>query len=444
MRDLPETKYAKSGEIHIAYQRFGSGPTTMIAVPPIASNVEVIWESETAASFLERTSSFCDYIQFDKRGTGLSDRVPPAATLEERVDDIRAVLDAENVERVSVGGASEGGALAALFAATYPERTRRLVMFASFARLTKAEDQPWALDETALMKFIEIWTARWGQPSTLTLPLFAPSRVGEREYLRVMNRYERQSASPGTLRDLMLWMARLDIRSILPTIRVPTLILHRKGDAVISVEHSRYLAERIPGAKYMELEGSDHLPWEGDQTWVDEAEAFVTGHRPTSPPSRMLATVLFTDIVGSTERAAALGDAKWRELLNEHDARARQLVATYRGRWVKSTGDGLLATFDGPARGVRCAGAIRDALADTGMEIRAGLHCGELEVRGDDVGGIAVHIAARVNALAGSGEVIVSRTVKDLVVGSGLTFVDRGSHCLKGVPDEWQLFAWQP
>lgn len=443
MRDLPETRYAKSGEIHIAYQRVGSGPTTSVGIPPMVSNVEMLWEQPSAAAFIKRMSSFCNYIHFDKRGTGMSDRVPLAATIDQRIDDVRAVLDAERVERANVGGVSEGGALAAVFAATYPERTRRLVLIASFAKLLRARDQPWAMPEAAYQKFVEAWSERWGSPSTLTLPLFMPSRVADGKYLRWVNRYERQSASPGTLRDLMSWIAKVDIRSILPTIRVPTLILHRTGDQVVHIEHGRYLAEHIPGARLVELEGSDHAPWEGDRQLVDEIEAFVTGKRPSVPSSRVLATVLFTDIVKSTERAAALGDAKWRTLLDEHDAQAKEIVATFRGRWIKSTGDGLLATFDGPTRAVLCAGALRGRLAEAGVEIRAGLHTGEIELRGDDVGGIGVHIAARVGAIANAGEVLVSRTVKDLVVGSGMHFEARGSHELKGIPGEWQLLAWQ-
>jgi class 3 adenylate cyclase len=364
-------------------------------------------------------------------------------TLDDRIDDLRAVMDAEGIERAAVAGISEGGSTAALFAATCPERVSRLVLFSTFARSLYAADYPFAPDEALWDRVTGEWSAHWGMPDTVTIPIALPSKEGDQAFVTWLNRYERQSASPGRLRQATAWIKEVDIRPVLPSIQVPTLVMHRTSDRLISVDHARHLVAAIPGAHLVELDGGDHLPWWGEQdTVLDMLEEFLTGVRPRAvDPDRVLSTVVLTDIVGSTERASELGDRAWRALLDGHDATVADEVAAHSGRVVKSTGDGALATFDGPSRAVGCTLRLRDRLRAQGIEIRAGVHTGEIELRGDDVGGIAVHIAARVEGAAGPGEVLVSRTVKDLVAGSGYTFEDRGLHSLKGVEDQWQLFC---
>jgi pimeloyl-ACP methyl ester carboxylesterase/class 3 adenylate cyclase len=436
----PETRYAKSGDVHIAYQIVGEGPRDLVLVPGWASHVECFWEEPGFARFLGRLATFSRLIIFDKRGTGLSDRVPGIPTLEERMDDVRTVMDAAGSERAVLCGISEGGPMSALFAATYPERTASLVLYGAQAKFTPDQSYPWGWTLEQLDAFVATVTASWGQADSPTLALLAPSVADDLALRHWWARYERQSASPGAFAALFRMNAEIDVRPVLPTIRAPTLVLHREGDRCVTVDHGRYLAEHIPGAKYVELPGIDHLVIVGFDPILDEIEEFVTGVRPGPTWDRALATVLFTDIVGATEQTARLGDQRWRDLLDRHHALIRTELAFFRGREVKTLGDGFLATFDGPARAIRCACAIRDGLRPLGIEIRAGLHTGECELMGDDVGGIAVHIGARVAARAAPGEVLVSSTVKDLVAGSGLHFVDRGVHKLHGVPEEWRLF----
>jgi len=443
MTDPPAiTKYARNGDVSIAYQVVGDGPVTLVGAPPIVSNVEADWDFPEMASWLTKLGRFCRLVHFDKRGQGLSDRDVGLPTLEVRVDDMLAVFDAEGIEQAHLGGISEGGTTALLFAATYPERVLSLGLYGTFCRLVRGDGYDVGVRPDVFEQISETWVAGWGTPDTMTLPVFVPSKAGDLDFLAKLNRYERLSSTPGGLRAQLSWIRDTDLRGVLDAIQCPTLVLHRAGDLAVPVDHGRYLAEHIGGARYVELEGWDHLPYFGDQDAVlDEIEEFITGSRHTVETDRVLATVLFTDIVGSTERAASLGDRAWRDVLDRHDRLARDEVERHRGRLVKSTGDGLLATFDGPARGVQCASTLARSMRSIGIDIRAGLHTGEIEVRGDDVGGIGVHIGARVAAKAGAGEVLVSRTVKDLVAGSGLAFADRGVHQLKGVPEDWQLFA---
>jgi pimeloyl-ACP methyl ester carboxylesterase len=438
----PKTQYARSGEYSIAYQVVGDGDVDLVYMPGFASNLDVFWEEPRYSRFLQRLASFSRLILIDRLGTGLSDPLPAgeAATLEQRVDDIGAVMDAVGVESAALLGWSEGAMPCLLFAGTYPGRTEALVLYGGMPSVIDRGDFDEGVSEEGFEEFmadsLEIW------PDGGLLRLWAPS-AGEDELARDwFERYQRLSASPGQMRALWNALKDTDVRAILPTISAPTLIMHRSGDILISVGNSRYMAERIPDAKLVEFPGDDHLWWFGDQDAIsDEIEEFLTGARHTPEPDRVLATVLFTDIVGSTQRAAELGDRAWRDLLERHGDLVRVQLGRHRGREVKTTGDGFLATFDGPARGITCAREIADGVRDLGIEIRAGLHTGECEVIGDDVGGIAVHTGARVSALAGPGEVLVSQTVKDLVAGSGIEFEDRGAHELKGVPGEWRLFA---
>jgi class 3 adenylate cyclase len=438
---VPETRYAKSGRYNIAYQVVGTGPFDLLWIPGFVSNVELAWEEPSLARFLHRLASFSRLILFDKRGTGLSDRVPidELPTLEERLQDLVAVLDAVGSERAALFSHSEGGNLAVLFAATYPQRTIALATAGIFAKRIWSPDYPWAPKPEARAAEIEALERDWGVDAGIAN--LAPSAAQDEAFARRLATFFRRSASPGAAAALMRMNTQIDIRGVLPIIRVPTLIMHRTGDLDANVEEGRWIAGRIPGARFVELAGEDHLPWVGDQDAVlDELEEFFTGSRPPPQIDRVLATVLFIDIVGSTERVATLGDERWTRLLEAFLASVRAEVGRYRGREVDTAGDGLLAIFDGPGRAVRCALAIRQAVLGLGLEIRAGLHTGEVEVRDDDVRGIAVHIGARVAALAEAGEVLVSSTVRDLVAGSGLLFEDRGPHRLKGVPDAWRLY----
>ena len=436
------THYARSGNVNIAYQAVGDGPLDLVFVHGWVSHVELAWEEPTLARFLERLASFSRLILFDKRGTGLSDRVAVDAlpTLEQRMDDLRAVMDAAGSQHAALFGVSEGGNMSALFAATYPERTRALATFGMFAKRVWSADYPWAPTPAQREAEYALIEREWG--NLMDLSSLVPSMVGDGAFAQRIATYLRRAASPGSAVALLRMNTQIDIRHVLPAIHVPTLILHRRGDHDSNIEEGRYIAARIPGARLVELAGEDHLPWIGDQDSVlDEIEEFLTGTRPSVEPDRVLATVLFTDIVGSTEHAARLGDREWRSLLERHHAIARREIARFRGREIKSTGDGFLVTFDGPARAVRCACAIRDGVRALGLDIRAGAHTGEIELASSDVAGIAVHIGARVAAAAGAGEVLVSSTVKDLVSGSGLAFVDRGVQPLPGVPGEWRLYA---
>jgi class 3 adenylate cyclase len=433
----PETRYAKSGEVRIAYQIVGSGPFDLVYVPGFVSNIDLYWEMPELAYFFSRLSGFSRLIMFDKRGTGLSDRDVGIATLEERMDDVRAVMDAAGSERAALFGASEGGAMSLLFAATYPQRARALVLYGSYAWPSH-----WLSDED-FNKEIELVDRLWGTGECL-IGRYLPRVLSEEVARPVFARFERQSASPSAVMAIRRMNREIDARHVLSAIRVPTLVTHRVGDRAVSVELGRYLAANIPGARYVELPGDDHVPfYERDITdrIVDEVEEFLTGSRSEPDVDRVLATVMFTDIVDSTKRIAELGDRQWRVLLDRHDETVRQQLARFRGQEVKNLGDGFLATFDGPARAVRCAASICESVRPLGIGVRSGLHTGEVELKRDDVAGIAVHIAARVAGEASAGETIVSSTVRDLVAGSGLRFQDRGIRTLKGLPEEVHLYS---
>jgi class 3 adenylate cyclase len=437
---IPETRYARAGDVHIAYQVLGEGPVDLVYVPPQLQQVEHLWAEPRVAAFFERLARFSRLILFDRRGTGLSDPISSTTTLEDQMEDVSAVLDAVGSEQAALFAQSEGAPMAVLYAATHPERTRALVLYAGMARMTGAPGYEWpGTAEQREARIAQTFDA-WG--SGARLDLIAPSAADDVALRRWFGRLERLAASPGALRLLFDIGGATDVRDVLPSIAVPTLVLHRREDQVVDVRHSRYLAAHVPGAEYVELEGRDNLLVVGDSDRIlAEVERFLTGAHTPPEPERVLATVLFTDIVGSTATAARLGDRAWRALLARHDELSRAQLARYRGRAVKSLGDGFLATFDGPARAIRCALELREALQELGVELRAGLHTGECEAIGEDVGGLAVHIGARVGALAAPREVLVSNTVKDLVVGSGIDFADRGEHALKGVPGTWRLWA---
>jgi class 3 adenylate cyclase len=427
--------------VHIAYQVFGEGDLDLVLVPGFVTHVELIWESDPSARFLEALGSFARVINFDRRGSGLSDPVADAPTLEERMDDVRAVMDAAGSERAVLMGISEGVPMSILFGATYPERVEALVCYGGMARSTEAEDYPFAPPVEALVESgFDLVLPFWGQGAVIEVS--SPSQADDPEARAFAARMERASASPGMLAALARMFVEIDVRDVVPTVQVRTLVLHRRFDRLVNVRHSRWLAEHLPNAELVELPGGDHLPWgEGAEELIREVQAFLTGTHYAPEPDRILATVLFTDIVDSTGAAADLGDQRWREVLEGHRRGVREALERFGGREVKTLGDGFLVSFDGPARGIRCARAIVDSSDGLGIEVRAGLHTGECEVMGDDLGGIAVHIAARVAALAEPSEVLVSRTVKDLVAGSGIEFADRGAHELRGVPDTWDLHA---
>jgi pimeloyl-ACP methyl ester carboxylesterase len=435
----PETRYARSDDLSIAYQVVGDAPVDLVYVPGWVSHVEHAWEEPSFAPFLHRLASFSRLILLDRRGTGLSDRVDRLPTLEERMDDVRAVMDAAGSERAYLFGISEGGPMCILFAATYPARTAGLVLCDTFARGRYADDYPWALTEEQERQHLERIEREWGTGLTAS---FAPSRENEEAFRRAWGRFERRAVSPGGMRMILAMSADTDVRHVLPSIQVPTLVVHRTEDRIVPVENGRYLTQRIPGARLVEVPGIDHFPWVGDSDAIlDEVEQFVTGSRRRVEPDRILATVLFTDIVDSTRHLATLGDGRWRALLAQFYAVVREQLAEFRGREIDTTGDGLFATFDGPARAIRYARAIRDKVAPLGIALRTGVHTGECEVLGDKVSGLAVHLGARLTAAAGPNEVLVSSTVKDLVAGSGLRFGDRGLHTLKGIPEPWRLFV---
>jgi pimeloyl-ACP methyl ester carboxylesterase len=420
----------------------GEGDLDLLWIAGYVSNVEFAWEEPLLARFFNRLARFSRLILFDKRGTGLSDRVPRSElpSLEERMDDVIAVLDAVGSERTAVMGHSEGGNLAVLYAASYPERVTALVTAGIFAYRKWAPDYPWAQTREERERYVDQLETNWGVESDIQR--IAPSAAGDPEFAKRLAGYFRQSASPGDAAALLRMNTEIDIREVLPTIRVPTLVIHRTDDLDAKVEEGRWIASRIPGAKFVELPGQDHLPWVGDQDSVlDEVERFLTGRLAPVEPDRVLATILVTDIVGSTERAAELGDWAWKELLERHHSIVRERLRAFRGEEVDTAGDGFLATFDGPGRAIRAAVAIRDGLLDSGIEVRCGLHTGECERVGGKVAGIAVHTAARVAETAGPGEIRVSGTVRALVAGAGIEFSDRGMVSLKGVPDEQHLFA---
>ncbi|MEX1208755.1 MAG: adenylate/guanylate cyclase domain-containing protein [Acidimicrobiia bacterium] len=440
---MPATNYAKSGDVHIAYQVVGDGPRDLVHVPGFVSNIEVMWEDPALARFLDHLAGFARLIVFDKRGTGLSDPVPidRLPTLETRMDDLRAVMDAAGSERATLFGHSEGGNMCVLFTATFPERVEGLILTGSYAKRIKSPDYPWAPTWEERLADIEEIEQSWGDPSE-GIEVYAPSRAQDPAFRAWVQRYFRLSASPRAAAALLRMNTQIDVTTILPIIRVPTLLLYREGDADVSIDEGRYIASKIPGARLVELPGRDHLFWAGDSDeMLDEIELFVTGQRSSHPHERILSTVLFTDIVGSTSLAADLGDRVWRDLLARHNAVIRAELPRWRGIEVGTTGDGFLARFDGPVRAVRCGQAIVAAMSPLGIEVRCGVHTGELEILGTDVAGLAVHIGARVAALAGASEVLVSRTVKDLVAGSGLELVTKGTHSFKGVPDQWEVFT---
>jgi pimeloyl-ACP methyl ester carboxylesterase len=436
----PETRYAKNGEVHIAYQVVGEGPTDLLLIPGFLTHVDHQWDEPSFARFLNRLASFSRLIIFDVRGTGLSDRAPELPALEEQMDDVMTVLDAVESTSAAFFGVSQAGPMAMLFAATHPERTRALVLYGTFAAARKQDDYPWGRSDEWLEQLAGQIDRLWG--SGTFLPQMAPTRTGDESFRRWWSHLESLAYGPGNALAYMRVMVQIDVRPILPTIRVPTLVLHRRDDAYRDPGNARYIAAHIPGARLVELTGVDHVPYVGDADAIlDEVQEFVTGIRPAPQSDRVLTTVLFTDIVESTERASALGDRGWRDLLERHHSAVRRELERFRGQEVDIAGDGFLATFDGPARAVRCAQAIVDSVRPIGVEVRAGVHTGEVQLIGDRVGGIAVHIGARVAGTAGPSEVLVSGTVKDLVAGSGIEFHDRGSHSLKGVPGEWRLFA---
>jgi len=441
MTTAPTTQYARSGDVHIAYQVVGEGPHDLVLVPGWVSHIEYAWEEPCFSAFLKRLASFSRLILLDRRGTGLSDRVTELPTLEQRMDDVRAVMDAAGSRRAGLFGLSEAGPMCMLFAATYPARTSALILYGTFARMLRAPDYPFGLPLHMLDRFLAYAEATWGTGAVST-DSFAPSMAGDAAFRQSWARFERLAVSPGGINALLRMLHETDARHTLPAIRVPTLVVHRRDDQIARVEGARYIAERIQGARYAELPGADHFAWVGDTDAIlDEVEEFLTGVRPAPDHDRILVTVMFTDIVGATARAAELGDRRWRDLLQRHHTTIRDQIARFRGREIDTAGDGFFGVFDGPARAVRCACAIVREQRRLGLEIRAGLHTGECEILDDRLSGISVHTGARVASLAGAGEVLVSRTVKDLVAGSNITFEDRGLHTLKGVPGQWQLYA---
>ena len=442
----PQTRYALSGDVNIAYQVIGEGPVDLVFVMGWVSNIDEFWTEPSFAHFLQRLARFSRLIVFDKRGTGLSDRVDEknVPTLEQRMDDVRAVMDAVGSRKAALLGISEGGPMCALFAATYPERTAALMTFGSFARPLAAPDYPWGRTEEAQRQFVEAIRTGWGS-KPVGIEARVPSKARDEAFRQWWTRYLVRSASPSAVLALVRMNILIDVRAVLPAIRVPTLVMHRTGDLALDVGGSRYMAQQIPGARFVEYPGVDHLPWTSDpEPVLGDIEQFVTGVRHAPEPDRVLATVMFADIVDSTQRAAAIGDHAWTQELQEFYGLARRQLERFRGREIDTAGDGYFATFDGPARAVRCAQNLTREVSQLGLTMRAGLHTGEVEVIGEKVGGIAVHIGARIAGHAGPGEVVVSNTVKDLVAGSGLQFEDRGVRPLKGVPGEWRLYRASP
>ena len=431
--ERPRTQYADTGELNVAYCRGGSGPIDVVAMLGFATHLELMWEPPFSGRLFDRFSRFGRVTQIDKRGVGLSDRISGAATLEQRMDDLRAVMDAEGIDRAAVVGISDASSMSALFAATYPERVSSLVLWAGGAGPPAGEEV-----RSALLPWVQ---DAWGSGEVLS----ALMRVGSSADIQRLAKLERYSMSPRMARALLDMNFTNDIRGVLPVISAPTLVIHRNGDPILRRERAVALAELIPGARRVELPGDWHISLVDDEEAeaIDIIEEFITGSRPVpgTDIDRVLATVLFTDIVDSTPRAAALGDRRWSELLDAHDRVAAAEIHRHGGLMVKTTGDGILARFDGPARGIRCACAIVDAADQLDLGVRAGLHVGEFLLRGDDLAGITVHIGARISALARAGEVCVSSTVRNLVANSGIAFDDRGRHVLKGVPGEWEVFA---
>ena len=434
----PETRYARSGELYIAYQVVGDGPIDLVWIPGWISNIDHYWEEPTVARYFNRLASFCRLILFDRRGTGVSDPLPRAPTLEEQMDDVVAVMEAVGSEQAALYAQLEGGAMAMLFAATHPERTRALIVYEGMPRMAWAPDYDWALKAEERATWLG---TGWGDGSRIMQ--LAPSAAANPRMRQWFAKLERLAASPGTAAQFLMMNAQVDVRAVLPSIQTPTLILHRKDDRFVDKRHSLYLAEHIPGARLVELPGAEVITFGADDdNLLDEVEEFLTGARTSAETERVLATVMFSDIVDSTSRAADLGDRRWRTVIESLGTATMSILQRFRGRPVKTMGDGFLATFDGPARAIGAALAVRDmARSEFGLDLRTGLHTGEVEVMGRDVGGIAVHIGARILACAEPGEVVVSGTVKDLVVGSDISFEERGERELRGVPGRWRLFA---
>jgi class 3 adenylate cyclase len=431
-----------NGEAHIAYQVVGDGPTDLVLLTQWFSHVDGQWDLPPLAALIERLASFSRVITFDKRGTGLSDPITATSLppLEDWMDDLRAVLDENGIERAAIVANLGSAFMAAVFAATHPDRVTALVLVNAYPRFTQAPDYPWGDEPDEGARVLDRLRAKWG--TGMLAEQWGPTMLDDPGLLNAVARYERQAGSPGTAVAMIGMLNQTDIRSVLPAITAPTLVIARGDLAQRQPEHARYVADHIPGARYVDLPGRDALIWSGDQdALVGEIQEFLTGMRPIVEPDRVLATLLFTDIVGSTEHAAKLGDRAWRELLDRHNELIREQLSRHRGREVNTAGDGFVAIFDGPGRGVRCARQAVERVRSLGLEIRTGLHTGEIELVGDDIRGIAVHIGARVAALADAGEVLVSSTVRDLVAGSGIEFDDRGVHELKGVPDAWRILA---
>ncbi len=436
----PKVRYARSDDVHLAYSTFGDGPLDIVLIPGFVSAVDLTLEG-SLGPFIERVSSFARVITFDKRGTGLSDRVGTLPNLDTRMDDLRAVMDAAGSERAHLAGISEGGPMSIVFAATFPERVHSLLLYGSFATFVRTDDHPWMPSIEDRERINEVGGELWGSGAVLST--FLPKSEVTPERREFAATFESRAASPGAMMALTRMNMQIDVRAILPSISVPTIVVHASGDRIIPVESGRYLADHIPGARLVEFDMANHLSLEPRwiDPWYDDYIELVTGIRPAGPVvDRVLSTVMFTDIVDSTRSASERGDAAWRQLLDQHDDITRRAVARFRGTIVKHTGDGVLARFDGPARAVSCGLATAQAVKTLGIDIRTGVHTGEIELRGDDVGGIAVHVGARIMALADGGEVLVTRTVRDLTAGSGLTFDERGTYELKGVPDEWQVY----
>jgi pimeloyl-ACP methyl ester carboxylesterase len=436
------TEYARLGDASVAYQVVGDGDLDVVFVPEWMTHLELQWQEPACARFLDRLAAFSRLIVFDKRGVGLSDpiAVGEGSGLDPWMDDVNAVLDAAKSERAAFIGTGAGGPMTMLYAASHPERVSALVCCNTGARFVQGDDYPFGAPAGIVDEAVAYTRDTWG--SGALFPVGAPS-LAESDAARDFHaRFQRQAAGPGVAADMQRTVLGIDVRPILSSIQAPTLVLHRTDDALVDVALGRYLAEHIPGVTYVELPGADHLYFAGDTTaLLQEIQTFLTGTPVEIEPDRVLATVLFTDIVGSTDRAVQLGDARWRELLDRHDALVREQLMRFRGREIDTAGDGFFATFDGPARALRAACAIRDAVRTAGLDVRVGVHTGEIEVRGDTFSGIGVHIGARVGAQAQAGEVLTTRTVTDLVAGSGISFVDRGVHQLKGVPGDWQLAA---
>ncbi len=441
----PKTKYAKSGEINIAYQVVGEGSIDIIYIPGWVSNIDMMWTEYRLATFLTKLASFSRLILFDKRGTGLSDRMNKYSTLEERIDDIRAVMDAVGSESAALFGHSEGGSVSMLFAATYPQRTIALVTFGVFAKRKYSKDYPWAPTDVERQLSYEMIEKNWADGDMEGLRSAVPSLADDNKFMDWFASYLRAGASPGAALELQRLNTDVDITGILSSIKVPTLLLHRTGDKDAHVDEAKYIAEQIPNSKFVELPGDDHLFWTGDSySILAEIEEFITGIRPNKVFNRVLSTILFTDIVGSTEHLTRCGDNKWMDILEKHNTLVREELRRFNGKEIKSTGDGFLATFDGPSRAVRCAEAIRDEVKTLEIEITAGIHTGECEIfDAGDIGGIAVHIAARILSKAQPGQILISMTVKHLLSGDGSLFTDLGNVSLKGIEEDYRIYAFE-